>query len=214
MPPSELDLRIALPVLINTGNLAFVRHNATDVLNNYGNILFGNFVDMNGDGYLDVAFFNSSYHSPAWAWLQNFGNNSFSESKFLWNQTDTSTIQIQAVDLDRDGFADFVICQENSVCTWRRNVNLTFEDQLLCDTYINFGGINVFDADADGNLDIVGHCERYLGFPVSPVQLIYHSTFPFFPTQKDLDGDGKPEFISKTNFGQYGVLMWERLVAI
>ncbi|MEM1448831.1 MAG: VCBS repeat-containing protein [Planctomycetota bacterium] len=124
-------------------------------------------VDFDGDADLDVLWTASEGGAIRVLWAESAGAGLFAPPVQLANQAaQHRTSAFEVVDLDRDGRLDLVLVTETAgaaLVRWmRQNPNGTFMDLVtihqmpLSPTSPGYGGIEIADMDADGDLDIVG----------------------------------------------------------
>jgi|GEM_PF-3392820 len=179
--------------------------------------------DLDNDGDIDIAAFEGGRHNggaKSFAWFENTGNNS-NWPKHPFHSTISPgpfTGDSEPVDLNNDGFMDFVLTVDqhnttgNSFVYWWENPmgsgGLATDDwipHIVAQNMTNcfhMQGLDVVDMDGDGKLDIVA---RNLG--TSAVRIYFQNTLDnwterVIPTRRregqkvaDLDRDGRPDII-------------------
>ena len=114
------------------------------------------FVDVNGDGWLDIFLVNNNTPNKLWI---NYGGTSFVESSTAWGVNATMPCRgISVGDFNNDGFVDVMVGNWLSTIVLYKNTGTGFIDYSSAAgvNLLGYGGaMNWLDYNRDGKLDLL-----------------------------------------------------------
>ncbi len=132
--------------------------------------------DINGDGFVDIAFYHNI--DQLWGVIYNDGTGNFSAPEYF--DLDFPPVDINCADLDGDGKSEVALCgMHTEIYSWTES---GFE-QLVLTTTISHD-VLFADFDKDGDTDIITH-----------TTLIYPTHRVFF-----FENIGNKEFVERPHF--------------
>ncbi|MEL6716423.1 MAG: VCBS repeat-containing protein, partial [Planctomycetota bacterium] len=144
--------QIAFP--INDGAGGFPA--APALLNTSGSNREMEFLDLDGDGLLDLLVTDDLMSSGSYSWFRHLGNGAFGSRQTLEALDRIS--RLHTTDVDGDGLRDLVVASSGTrAAFWRRNLGGTFgpHNELGPATYFAGGGSLVADLNGDGWEDLL-----------------------------------------------------------
>ncbi len=175
--------------------------------------------DVDEDGDLDILV-PDDYNRVNW--LENLGDGTFSNGRILIDFINNPRI-IEVFDIDGDEMLDLLVSRGSpSSLVWFKNEGMGSFTCMDIDTSINSSSQSICaDLDNDGNLDIiasifsVGEIIYYLNDGIGNFgskQLISNEvSFPTSVYASDLDGDGLPDVVGVSAFGDYKLAWYKNL---
>ncbi len=132
--------------------------------------------DINGDGFVDIAFYHNI--NQLWGVIYNDGTGNFSAPEYF--DLDFPPVDINCADLDGDGKSEVALCgMHTEIYSWTES---GFEQLVLTTT--TSAQVLMSDFDKDGDLDII-----------TATTLIYPNNRVFF-----FENIGNKEFVERPNF--------------
>lgn len=111
---------------------------------------FAQFIDINHDGYPDIAAFNLS--SPSLDLFYNKGNNEFNKlQSFPFTE---QIYSLKTSDIDLDSYDDIIVSKRNSIEIFYGSFNSSFENRKVFATEYNPERMITGDFNKDGRIDI------------------------------------------------------------
>ena len=167
-------------------------------------------VDLNGDGWLDLA--SASKDDSTVAWYPNDGTGHF-KRKIIISAGDDSmgAYSLVAADIDMDGSQDLIVASNGNdhVSLWRNDGTGNFSKTLVYDNADFVLSVTAVDFDRDGDIDLAsasffdGHINWYENIDGKGYQWRNHTIYVgiqgHYVSHADMDGDGDEDLIAVTH---------------
>ena len=167
-------------------------------------------VDLNGDGWVDLA--SASKDDDTVAWYPNDGAGNFPRKLIVSaGNHSKGAYSLVAADIDQDGHQDLIVASNGNdrVTLWRNNGKGEFTPTVVFDDADFVLSVTAIDFDKDGDLDIAsasffdGHINWYENVDgkgnVWKNHTIYIGTQGHYVSTADLDNDGDADLIAVTH---------------
>ena len=175
-------------------------------------------VDLNGDGWLDIA--SASKDDDTVAWYPNDGKGVFTQ-KLIVSQGNHSlgAYSLVAEDVDGDGHQDLVVASNgnDAVTLWRNDGYGNFTRTLIYDQADFVLSVTAVDFDRDGDIDVAsasffdGYINWYENVDGEGYEWENHTIYiglsGHYVSNADLDGDGDNDLIA-VDHGQNSVIVF------
>ena len=175
-------------------------------------------VDLNGDGWLDIA--SASKDDDTVAWYPNDGKGVFTQ-KLIVSRGNHSlgAYSLVAEDVDGDGHQDLVVASNgnDAVTLWRNDGYGNFTRTLIYDQADFVLSVTAVDFDRDGDIDVAsasffdGYINWYENVDGKGYEWKNHTIYVglsgHYVSNADMDGDGDNDLIA-VDHGQNSVIVF------
>jgi hypothetical protein len=166
-------------------------------------------VDLDGDGFLDLA--SASKDDNTVAWYENGGSAAFAGPKHIISSSALGAYSLVACDVDGDGDSDLIVASngDDTVAIYRNDGTGTFSWQLIFDRADFVLSVTAYDFDRDGDMDVAsasffdGTIRWYENLDGAGTSWKNHTLYVgvqgHYVSTADLDDDGDADLIAVTH---------------